>query len=59
MTEINLWPTLTFLFCAFNLAAWYFHGAPLFSWWWIFAVIAIQTLLLMLTIAIAAAMPRR
>lgn len=42
MAEFNLWPSLTFLFAATNLASWYFRGYPLFSWWWIVAVIGIE-----------------
>ena len=54
----DFWPSLTFLFCFFNLTAWYIHGAPLFSWWWIAGVIGVQMLLFMLTVAIAAAIQK-
>jgi len=59
MADVELWPSLTFLFCAFNLAAWYFKGQTLFSWWWIVAVVAVQIVLVGLTLALAKAVVNR
>lgn len=53
MADVELWPNVTFLFCAANLAAWYFKGSPLFSWWWIGLVFVGQILMVALALGIA------
>lgn len=53
MTGFNLYPSLVFLFAGTNLASWYFRGHPLFSWWWLILVIAVEVIFQSLTLAIA------
>lgn len=55
MTNIELWPNITFLFVATNLAAWYFHGAVLFSWWWLLPVFVLQVVTSVALLAIGKA----
>lgn len=45
MSLKEIWPSLTFMFAAVNLAAWFFHGVPLFNMWWL-AVLIIADFLL-------------
>ncbi len=59
MEKIGLYPDLLFLFAAANLAAWYFKGQTLFSWWWIAPVVVLQVIMQSLTLAIAKAMMGR
>lgn len=55
MSDVNLWPSLTFLFAGVNLAAWYFHGATLFSWWWFLPVVAVQLMIESIALGVAKA----
>ena len=59
MADIDLWPSLLFLFAGTNLAAWYFKGAPLFSWWWLLPVAIVQILFAAAILAIAKAAASR
>lgn len=52
MGDFNLYPDLIWLFAAVNLAAWYFKGAALFSWWWLVAVFLLE---IIAKVALAAA----
>ena len=47
--DIKLYPDIVWLFVATNLASWYFHGTPLFSWWWMAPVFVADLILLALT----------
>lgn len=59
MEKIDLYPDLVWLFVAFNLAAWYFKGQPLFSWWWMIPVAAVQILIASISLAIIKSLMKR
>jgi hypothetical protein len=59
MTNFDLWPSLTLLFAGTNLAAWYFHGTPLFSWWWFLPIATLQVIISAAIMGIAKAITNK